>query len=518
MDSKALWAIVLSMLVLLTFQFFFAKQPAKVQPPQPAQQAISNQAQPAPPAAANAPAPAVPKASGQFQTPGEAKSIKVETEKYIADFTTAGAVPQSWVLKGFKEQRDKSKNVDLLRPDIPQALGIGWGNEFRGSQMVFTSAGGDIKLSRENPKGTLQFEFSDGTHFVRRTYTFYNDSFRFDLKDEVSGLPDYMITLGPEFGISNREKAALHIGPVILSGTNRVEIKAGKLDTTKIYTEDLKWIAQEDKYFFAGLVPRTKVDEARAWSEKGYSLVAFRSVKPSVLEFTCFAGPKDIDRLKQLGMGLENIVDFGFFSIIARPILWLLKQIHSIVGNWGWAIILLTIITRIPFIPIINKGQRSMKKLQAIQPKMAEIRQKYKKDPQRMQRETMELYKKYKVNPMGGCLPILLQIPVFFALYKVLAVSIELRGAPFALWVTDLSMKDPFYVLPIIMGVSMLIQQRMTPSGGDPRQQKMMMFMPIIFTALFLNFASGLVLYWLVNNLLAIAQQVYVNKHTKPEE
>lgn len=516
MDSKALWAIVLSMLVLLTFQFFFAKQAPKVQQPQPAQQAISNQAQPAPPAA-GAPVPAV-KPSESLKPSSVAKSIKVETEKYIADFTTAGAVPQSWVLKTFKEQQDKLKNVNILRPDIPQALGIGWENEFRGSQLNFASGSNDLKLDKNNPKGTLVFEFSDGTHFIRRTYTFYYDSLRFDLKDEVSGLSDYMITLGPQFGISSREKSALHIGPVILSGTNRVELKPGKLDTTKIYTEDIKWIAQEDKYFFAGLVPRTKVDEIRAWAEKGYALVAFRAVKPSVVEFTCYAGPKDIDRLKQLGMGLENIVDFGFFSIIARPILWLLKQIHAVVGNWGWAIVLLTIITRIPFIPIVNKGQRSMKKLQTIQPKMAEIRQKYKKDPQRIQRETMELYKKYKVNPMGGCLPILLQIPVFFALYKVLAVAIELRGAPFALWITDLSMKDPYYVLPIVMGVTMLLQQKMTPSGGDPRQQKMMMFMPIIFTALFINFASGLVLYWLVNNLLSIAQQVYVNKHTKPEE
>ncbi len=173
---------------------------------------------------------------------------------------------------------------------------------------------------------------------------------------------------------------------------------------------------------------------------------------------------------------------------------------------------LLTIVTRIPFIPIVNKDQKTMKRLQEIQPKMQEVKEKYKKDPQRMQQEMMELYKKHKVNPMGGCLPMLLQIPVFFALYKVLLVSIELRGAPFMLWVHDLSIKDPYYVLPIIMGITMIIQQKMTPSTGDPKQQKLMMFMPVIFTFMFLSFASGLVLYWLVNNLLSIAQQFYVNK------
>jgi YidC/Oxa1 family membrane protein insertase len=153
-----------------------------------------------------------------------------------------------------------------------------------------------------------------------------------------------------------------------------------------------------------------------------------------------------------------------------------------------------------------------MKKLQAIQPKMNEIKEKYKKDPQKMQAEMMELYKKHKVNPMGGCLPMLLQIPVFFALYKVLLVSIELRGAPFILWITDLSAKDPSYILPIVMGITMLIQQKMTPSSMDPRQAKMMLFMPVIFTFMFLNFASGLVLYWLVNNILSIIQQFHINR------
>jgi YidC/Oxa1 family membrane protein insertase len=185
-----------------------------------------------------------------------------------------------------------------------------------------------------------------------------------------------------------------------------------------------------------------------------------------------------------------------------------LKLFYQISHNYGIAIIILTIIVRIPFIPLVNKGQQSMKKLQEIQPRMAEIKEKYKNDPQRMQREVMELYKKHKVNPMGGCLP----IPVFFALYKVLLISIELRGAPFMFWIHDLSAKDPSYILPIVMGITMVIQQKMTPSSMDPAQQKMMMIMPVVFTFMFLSFPSGLVLYWLVNNLLSIGQQFYANK------
>jgi len=510
MDSKTLWAIVLSMLVLLTFQFFFAKTaPPPPQAPPPAQKE-------APEEKTTAPVP-VPPAIAVQGVP-QVKTIKVETDKYMAEFTTVGAVPQSWLLKGYKDQKDKTKNVSLLKPGTPLPLAIAWGGEFKSTEMNFSVSGGDITLNKNNPQGTLTFEYSDGTHFVRRTYAFYNDSYRFELRDEVSGIPEYMITLGPEFGIYERDGAGFHTGPVLLAGTKREEIKAKKLDTVKVYTEDIKWIAQEDKYFFAAIVPRQKMDEARAWAEKGNAIVSLRVASPAAQEFVVYAGPKDIDRLKPLGLGLEHIVDFGFFSIIARPILWLLKQIQGVVINWGWAIVILTIVTRIPFIPLINKGQKSMKKLQALQPRMQEIRQKYKKDPQRLQRETMELYKKYKVNPMGGCLPILIQIPVFFALYKVLGIAIELRGAPFAFWITDLSIKDPYYVLPIVMGVTMLLQQKMTPAAGDPRQQKMMMFMPIIFTFLFLNFASGLVLYWLVNNLLSIAQQVWVNKKAKVED
>lgn len=290
-----------------------------------------------------------------------------------------------------------------------------------------------------------------------------------------------------------------------------MEFVAKKLTEPKSFKEGVKWIAQEDKYFFSSIVPKVQIEDSKVWSKNADALVALK-LPAGVSNYFIYTGPKEYDTLKKYGFGLEHIVDFGFFSILARPLFWVLKIFYSISHNYGIAIIILTILVRIPFIPLINKGQRSMKKLQDIQPKMAELREKYKNDPQRMQKELMELYKKHKVNPMGGCLPMLLQIPVFFALYKVLLIAIELRNAPFMLWIKDLSVKDPYYILPIIMGATMVIQQKMTPSTMDPTQQKIMMIMPIVFTFMFLTFPSGLVLYWLVNNVLSIAQQWYMNK------
>jgi YidC/Oxa1 family membrane protein insertase len=319
----------------------------------------------------------------------------------------------------------------------------------------------------------------------------------------------------------------------VLTGTDLKELAAKDLKEPKIFKENLKWIAQEDKYFFSALVPASPVEEARAFLVKDSPVIAFKG-KSGKNAFHLYAGPKEHDKLGALNLGLEHIVKFGFFSFIARPLFWVLKFFYSFLGNYGWAIILITIVTRIPFIPLLNKSQKSMKKLQEIQPKMNEIKEKFKSDPQRMQKEMMELYKRHKVSPLGGCLPMLLQIPVFFALYSVLNIAIELRGAPFILWITDLAAPDTLFghipaaipliggfalgPLPIVMGLTMLIQQKMTPSSMDPRQAKMMLLMPVIFTFMFLNFASGLVLYWLINNILGIIQQLFVNKSLAKEQ
>jgi YidC/Oxa1 family membrane protein insertase len=449
--------------------------------------------------------------------PAQERLLKIDTPLYRAEFSTLGAGPVSWSLKHYKDEQGLS--VELLRPGaLVPALAVGWTEQFQFAQERFVLLeGGDMSLSASNPEGTLVFEYRRGGVLLRRTYVFRYDSYAVKLRDELQGLNTYMLTLGSGLGIFDPQATMAHVGPVLLVGTERVAIKPKKLKKgMMLFKEDLKWAAQEDKYFFSALVPQVKGLEARVWLRAGEPLVALRAeAAPRQLEFLLYVGPKEHDTLKALGAGLEHVVDFGFFSIIARPLWWLMKRLYTVVGNYGWAIVILTIIIRIPFIPIVNKGQASMKRLQALQPRMQEIRQKYKKDPQRMQREMMELYRRHKVNPMSGCLPMLLQIPVFFALYKVLLMAIELRGAPFALWVQDLSAKDPYYVLPVVMGATMVLQQKLTPAAGDPRQQKLMMLMPVVFTVLFINLPSGLVLYWLVNNVLSIAQQLWVNWRKK---
>jgi len=209
---------------------------------------------------------------------------------------------------------------------------------------------------------------------------------------------------------------------------------------------------------------------------------------------------------------LDKSINLGWFGIIAKPLLIILKFFYSFTRNYGVAIILLTFLIKIIFHPLSIKSFKSMKEMQRLQPMIKEIKEKYKNDKERMNKEVMELYKRYRVNPLGGCLPMLIQFPVFIALYNALLNSIELRHTPFILWIKDLSAKDPYYVTPIIMGVTMLIQQRMTPHTGDPTQEKIMYIMPIVFTIMFLNFPSGLVLYWLVNNILSIGQQYFINK------
>jgi YidC/Oxa1 family membrane protein insertase len=513
MENRTLIAIVLSVFVLIASQYLLSKQEPPVRQAKPSVEKKEEAAKPAVPVVAETPS-------------ADEKEIRVENDLYTAIFSSRGGTARYWEVKKYKDKM--GKDVILLpKPGPMPALGIGANTNFDLSRVNFSVSGGDLKLDENNKTGSIVFAYSKDGVSIRRSYTFYAGSYRVDLTDEATGLPEYWITLGSDFGIFDNAAGYTHVGPALLKGTTLEELKPGKLGEPKTFKDDLRWIAQEDKYFFSAIVPAGKVEEARAWTYNNSPVIAFKGT-PGENKFYIYAGPKDHDSLAKLNLGLEHIIDFGFFSIIARPLFWVLKFFYRFLGNYGWAIVLLTIVVRIPFIPILNKGQKSMKKLQELQPKMSEIKEKYKKDPQKMQAEMMELYKKYKVNPMSGCLPMLLQIPVFFALYKVLLIAIELRGAPFMFWIKDLSGPDTLFghfpqwlpllagsavgPLPIVMGITMVIQQKMTPTAGDPRQAKMMMLMPIVFTFMFLNFASGLVIYWLTNNILSIIQQFFVNR------
>jgi YidC/Oxa1 family membrane protein insertase len=282
------------------------------------------------------------------------------------------------------------------------------------------------------------------------------------------------------------------------------------------------WYAFEGEYFTALIVPPSS-EKNITLSIKGDEnniLIAQLTASPFSLPpreavrttYRIYLGPKVTDPLKELGVGAEGLIDFGFFTIVAKPLLWFLKTTHTVTKNFGIDIIILSMLIKMIFLPLTQISMKSMKEMQKVQPEMKRLKEQFKNDKARVQQEIMLLYKRRKINPMSGCLPMLVQIPVFIALYNALQNSIEMRHAPFLLWIRDLSAKDPIYITPIIMGATMVLQQKMTPTAADPAQAKIFMLMPIMFTFLFLNFPSGLVLYWMVTNLLSIAHQYYMNQ------
>ncbi|MEN9432969.1 MAG: rane protein insertase YidC [Pseudomonadota bacterium] len=314
-----------------------------------------------------------------------------------------------------------------------------------------------------------------------------------------------------------------------VGGAYYFEDKYKKIHFTEMESEPINltttggWVSMLEHYFVSAWVP-TQTEQTNYYSKGvtqlgnvSYVLGATGSVHQIAAgakdTFTSvfYVGPKDQDNLEKLAKGLDLTVDYGIFAFVSKPIFWLMKAIHGVVGNWGWTIILLTLFIKILFFYPSAASYKSMAKMKAFAPRMKELTERYANDPQAKQKAMMELYRKEKINPLGGCLPILIQIPVFMGLYWVLVESVELRQAPWILWYKDLSVMDPYFILPLIMGVSMFVQQKLNPPPTDPMQQKIFQFMPIIFTVLFLFFPAGLVLYWVVNNVLSIAQQWFIN-------
>lgn len=310
------------------------------------------------------------------------------------------------------------------------------------------------------------------------------------------------------------------------------EEKFQKFDFGDIEDEPMKrtitggWMAMVQHYFVAGWFPRD--DAAYSFYTRampnpgntrynaGLNSLTPMSVAPGEtgqLGLDMFAGPKEQDRLVEKAPGFDLTVDYGWLTPVSAPLFWVLDRIHDIVGNWGWAIIILTCLIKLAFYPLSATSYKSMAKMKKLQPRLQTLKDRYGDDKAKMNQAMMEIYKKEKVNPLGGCLPIVVQIPVFIALYWVLLESVELRQAPWELWIKDLSIRDPYYVLPVLMGASMFAQQLLNPSPLDPMQKRIMMALPVVFTFLFLYFPAGLVLYWLVNNVLSITQQWYINKH-----
>ena len=555
MDTyRAFLAIGLSFIILLGYQYFFIGPPTNE--PQPTETET-----PAPQTTAQAPAPALPTPTetppsftpslGQQTIPAATiattpvgRDITIETNLFSAVITEAGGGFKSFTLKKYQETNEpESPPMELVQTQLPTELPsyFSWGNGAGVQEIpVYTADKTSLAVTDSSRQETLTLEstLTSGL-IITRTLVVDSDAYLMDLTVDVHNPTDTPLQGAPSLYLTNQPFSAsdvsrfLFSGPAVMINVSLEETKPADLDgETKTLSGKITWAAYEGTYFLTGVIPGKKEEQnvqlAAAGDKVSTILYNAASLLPAQAteqyKYSLYFGPKKISVLKEAGADLERIINFGWFDVIARPTLLLLNFIYRYLHNYGVAIILVTIIIKALFFPIAQKGMKSMRNMQKIQPKITKLREKYKNDSTRMNQEMMNLYKTYKINPLGGCLPMVLQIPVFFALYKVLLQAIELRHAPFMLWITDLSAPDrlwmglnlPFLggipVLTLLMGGSMFLQQKMTPSPADPTQAKIMMFLPVIFTFMFLNFASGLVLYWLINNLLSIGQQYMINK------
>jgi len=549
MDNyRAFLAILISFVILLGYQYLFVGFDKPQAPPQPSAPPAGTPANSAPPPAApaTAPVPATPAAPAPVYD-RQAKEITIETDLYTAIISEDGGAIRSFILKEHKETHAKeSPGMQLVKTDaaLGAPLQFSWGS-LVGTQLLYESQLSGIKLSAAENKKELRLQARTASGIViERVFGFANDSYLIDMRVTVKnggetvlqGVPQLHLVGKHFLGVDSPAEGFLFAGPASYLNGQLHEVKADDFkDGPKTLQGNIDWAGYTSNYFLCGIIPlegsgvsftmQGNNDLTRMQLVGNLDSLAPGAVKD--YSYQVFFGPKKLTMLKELGHNLDRSVDFGWFDVIAKPTLWLLNWFYSFCRNYGIAIILVTILFKAIFWPISQKGMKSMKNMQKLQPKMAKIKEKYKGDPAKMNQEVMNLYKTYKVNPLGGCLPMVLQIPVFFALYKVLLMGIELRHAPFMLWITDLSAPDRLWigfdlpylgglpVLTLLMGASMFFQQKLTPTTADPTQAKIMMFLPVIFTFMFLNFASGLVLYWFVNNLLSILQQVMINRDSK---
>jgi YidC/Oxa1 family membrane protein insertase len=525
MEKRLIVAMLLSFVVIYAYSFFFpAQQPA---PPAGEGGGTAASQSAAPSQAAKAPAAVpVPPAAG-------ARDVVVESDLYRAVFSTQGGTLRQLVLKQYRETTAAEAKpvvlVDVATADAPLQTAVA--GQYDDRQLVYgvdrdrvvIAADGEETLvfSARLPGGAVvekRFRLSGGSYLFQLETVFRNET-----GQPVAGpLTLRVADLVPEAAkmLQGDELSA----PVNVGGKITFHSLSDLQKEPRSAEGDILWSAFGTKYFVNAVVSADKsigsvrLEKTGSRLQRSVASPAF-TIQPGearTFAYKVYFGPKDIDFLKATGVGLEEVIDLGWFSMIAKPLLLSLKFFYRYVHNYGLAIIIITVILKIFFYPLTHRSYKSMKEMQKLQPKMAELREKHKDDRDAMNRAIMELYRDHKVNPMGGCLPMLVQIPVFFALYKALMYSIELRHAPFYPWITDLSAKDPYYITPIIMGATMVIQQKMTPTTMDPMQAKIMMFLPVMFTFMFLNFPSGLVLYWLVNNILTILQQWRIN-HTLKE-
>ncbi len=407
------------------------------------------------------------------------------------------------------------------------------GGDFPNHNDVFTLVPGGQTSMGDGKTLSISFQSPvKGGVKVIKTYTFTRGSYVINVDTKVQNVGTtpvtprlYMELVRDNSPVETPRFSHTFIGPAVYTDQHHFQkIDFSDIDKDKATftpSADNGWIAMVQHYFASAWIPQQgakrdiyvqKIDPALYRVGVQQPLQTIAPGQTVDVQARLFAGPEEERMLEGVAPGLELVKDYGMVTIIAKPLFWLLEKIHSYVGNWGWSIILLTLLIKAVFFPLSAASYKSMARMKTITPRMTQLRERYKGDPQKMNAELMALYKTEKVNPFGGCLPVVVQIPVFISLYWVLLSSVEMRGAPWVLWIHDLSQADPFFILPVLMAVSMFLQTRLNPTPPDPVQAKMMMFMPLAFSVMFFFFPSGLVLYYVVNNVLSIAQQYYITR------
>jgi YidC/Oxa1 family membrane protein insertase len=533
MDTQRLILLVIFSFSLLMLWEAWEKEKRPKPPP-----AAAGEQQVVPAPAKPGPSPAKPSAAVPGAEGAKGEIVHVTTDLVAADIDTLGGTLTRVELVRHKDSNDLSKNLVLLGRHQYEAQSGLAGEGGPNHRTLWRAEPGERALAPGRDEVSVQLVAAgkDGIE-VRKTYTFKRNSYVVDVTLELrnpgvapvaayayfqlthDGKPETNTnTVAETFGAQSFIGFAVYTEERKFEKIHLSDLDKGKADYVKQATNG--WLSFVQHYFVSAWlpphgVPRDYVAEKRADGVYVGRVMVPLAIAPgenAAIKVPLYAGPQEQRRLQAAAPGLDLVVDYGWLAIIAWPLFWLLEKFYAFSGNWGVAIILLTVLIKIVFFPLSAASYKSMAKMKLITPRLQKLREMYAHDRQKMNQAMMELYKTEKINPLGGCFPILVQIPVFIALYWVLLAAIELRHAPFMLWITDLSALDPYYVLPILMTATMVLQTRMNPVPPDPVQARVMQIMPFVFSIFFFFFPAGLVLYWLVNNILSIAQQWQIQR------
>lgn len=548
-QMRLLVALVLSFLVFMLWNVFFGQEAHQKKPVPQLSQEAQKEAK-TEPIAAPAPPSDAPKPTSEGIAPPKpatpARQITVETPLYKAVLSEKGAGIIGFVLKNYRASAAADSPLMNLFPENGTVDGLLVGLSSKGigvfeNEPFQASLDGDqLSLSDGTREVVFRLRNESGLQ-IDKVYRFAADSYAIGFEANITNASDLPIKDSLVVALRNaypaKKSSQAFEGPSALVNRSVEHVSIDEIEKKNNLDGQIGWIALESRYFATSLIPMKEEAAAVRLALLPGNVVEARYVEPEQtlapqsrhkFEYQLFCGPKSMNAVKQAGHQLSRIVDFGTFDFLAKPCLWLMNYLYAAVPNYGVAIIILTLLSKILLWPLGTKSYKSMSQMKKLQPLIQELRGKYKNDRKKMNEEIMRLHRTYNINPLGGCLPMLVQIPVFFALYRMLDQAIELRHAPFIWWINDLSAPDrlfrfdfsiPFMeppygipVLTLVMGATMFFQQKMTPPAGDPTQAKMMLLMPVVFTFIFINFSSGLVLYWLVNNILSIGQQCYTQK------